>query len=119
MGNKKSLLRERYTKVSTGAAYDDIKSDAPDPGEVWCVQNLSVENLTTNYTELRLFIEGRGYNHHIEEQDNPLAAHLFTHDRDVYIHEHEKLVARLTGCTSADKLEMHLSGYIQEVKTNA
>ncbi len=113
MGAKKSLLELRHTKVSAGAAYDDLKSDRPKAGEVWCIQNAAVENETNNTTLLRIFIEGRGYEHFLDEQLNPLAAHLFTLPRDVFIHEGEMLVARFTGCTSGDKLAMYLSGYRQ------
>ena len=113
MGTKKRLLELRYTGLGTAAAYDDVKSDRPQPGEVWCIQNAAIENETNNFTELRVFIEGRGYNHYLDEQDNPLAGHLFTLPRDVFIHENEMLVARFTGCTTGDKLAMYLSGYRQ------
>jgi len=114
--NKKLALRLRYTKTSGGATQEDLKSDRPEPGWQWCIQNAGFEDETSNFTELRIFIQGHGYNHYIEEQDNPLAGHLFTLDREVFLHEGEELVARFTGTSSGDSLAMYLSGYKQKVQ---
>jgi len=113
--NKKLALRLRYIQISAGAATEEVKSESPQPGWQWCIQNAGFEDETSNFSELRILIEGHGYNHWIEEQDNPLAGHLFTLDRDVFLHEGERLVARFSGTTSGDMLAMYLSGYKQKV----
>jgi len=116
MSPTKRRLREWKAKISGGATTEEIESDSPDPGELWCLQHIATENETSNSSEVRLYVKGRGYEHYIDEQDDPLAGHLFTVDKAVYLYEHEKLVAKWGGTTSGDKLTLYYEGYRQEVK---
>jgi len=112
---KRSVLRKVYRVVSTGAAYDDVAADRVDPGELWRIESISAENETSNFTELRIYIKGHGYEHWLYEKENPLGGKLYWSEEDITLGEGEQIIARFSGCTSGDKLAFYLNGYREEV----
>lgn len=116
MAQKKRAIRDRISVVSGGGTVETVKSNTPDHGKAWCLQRVAAENETSNSTEVRFYIEGHGYSEYLDELDNPLAAHLVTLDREVWLYEGERLVAAWKGTSSGDKLFLYYRGYEMEVE---
>lgn len=115
MAQKKRRIRDRKSTVSQGATLEVVRSDSPDHGRGWCLQQVSSIDETSNATKVSFYIEGHGYKHLIDELDDPLAGKLVTLDQEVWIYEGERLVAEWEGTTSGDKLFLYYSGYEMEV----
>jgi len=107
---KENVLRWRLSKVSAGGDYDDLKFGPIKAGEIYQVNRLAVENESNAFTEIRLFVDGRGYNHYLEESNSPAKATLFWITEPFFLFEGETLVVRCTGCTNLDKLFAYLEG---------
>lgn len=97
--------------ASTGTATETIYSPYVPTGRLWVVEHVAVEDETSNFTEFRLALAGRGEDVLLLEQEAPLAARLYWHDRPLYLTENTRLKVTLTGTTSADRLAVHLNGF--------
>lgn len=101
----------RLTKVSAGAAYDDLETTPVEATYRLVTENHAVENETNTFTSVRAFIKGHGYEHWLWEQKSPIAATLYWFEREISLEEGEQLAFRFTGCTSGDQLRAYLDGY--------
>jgi len=115
----KGALRKRYTAVSGGGTYDEVKSDYVEWGRFWKVESVAFENETSSFTQLRIYIEGPGYEHWLYEKQSPIGGKLYWSEEDFTMGAGERLVARFIGCTLGDKLVMYLNGYWEEVQASA
>lgn len=112
---KRNYFRQRVSKRSAAATYDELKFGAVAAGRTYVIQRLAVEDEDSAPTgDIRIYVDGHGYNHYELEQDSPQAATLYWSERDIVLTESETLVARITGCTSGDNLHMYLAGYWYE-----
>lgn len=99
---------------SAGGTYDELEFEQVPQGEVWCVQSGSIINRTTAYTKLQIFLRTGTIDEELEEEPSPAAAELYWLDKEYYLRAGQKIVARLTGCTSGDILYGWLRGYRAE-----
>ena len=67
--------------------------------------------LTNGNTRVRLFIAGHGYNHYLEEQDNPTVGTLYTYSEPVWLIPGERLAIEIDEGEADTTAEMHLTGY--------
>ena len=111
---KKDVLELSKGKTSAAATYDELEFDRVPAGQLWCVQSGAIINRTTAYTKLQIFLRTGDIDEELEEEPSPAAAELYWLDKEYYLREGQKLVARLTGCASADKLYGWLRGYRAE-----
>lgn len=110
MAQKKQPFDDVLT-LSASAGSNDLRTEQVEPGWLWCVQHVGVENETTAYTDLRLLKAGRAAELLLAEEDNPEAATLYWIDTPVYLMEGQYLVARFTGCTVDDVCKLHITGW--------
>ena len=65
---------------------------------------------------VRLFIDGHGYNHYIEEQATPTATGLYTYAEPIWLIPGERLAIEIDEGQANTTAEMHLTGYSTEFK---
>ena len=107
---RENVFRRRLSAVSAGGTYDDLKFGPVKSGELYKIEQISVENETTAFTKIRVFTNGHGYSHYRFEQASPAATTLYWSEEDIYLGEGDILVVRCTGCTNGDKLAAYLDG---------
>lgn len=112
MGQKKHPFEHVLTAVAS-AGTNDLETDEVDEGLLYCYQRVVVENETSDYTDLRIFTTGGGFNHLVAEQDSPQSATGYWLSDPLYLREGQKLLCRLTGCTASDVLKVYLRGWFQ------
>lgn len=98
-------------RTSVGAANEDIEFDPIPPGRLQVITNLAMENLTTNFTSLRIIIRGGGQDVVVMEDLSCIANRLYWHDGELFIPEDHYLVLRFTGTTNLDELRGYIVGY--------
>lgn len=108
---RRKWFRLRRHLAAVGGTYDDVEFAPKLEDEFIQVARIAVEDEDNNPTEIRIFIDGHGYNHPVAEETSPVAATLYWVRWPTYIVTGEKLVARFTGATAADNLYMYLEGW--------
>lgn len=105
-------------KVGVGVTGADVlvKSDYVKIGKRYCFQRVTFEDKTSAFTSLRVYVEGHGYEHYLAEQKSPAAATLYWLKDPIYLIPGERLVAKFTGTTTGDVLEMCITGYWELLK---
>jgi hypothetical protein len=96
------------------AGSNDVRSDPVPAGELWCVQHLTLENETTDFTSARVIKGGRGDEFLLEEQLDPEGGQLYWMTDNVYYTEGQYPLVRFAGCTVNDRLRVYLTGWKQE-----
>ena len=112
----RNYFREPRQATGSGGASDDVTFGPVEPGRVYTIDELAIEDKTTTVTtEARVLISGHGYDHPVLEQATPAAGTLYwLEGRTLHLFEGETLVARFVGATSGDVLQMYLAGYWEE-----
>ncbi len=103
-------IRIRKRETAAGGTYDYVKSNPVPRGKTHRLHDITYENETGARGTFRLYIEGHGYDHMIEELQGPGSAELITHPDTVYLTEGEVLVIRQASCTASDKLALYALG---------
>lgn len=111
----KYAYRKHLYKASGGGTYDDINDEQVPNGYRLTVHHISVENQTTAYTRLVVGISNGNNFDQLIEEDSPAADNLYWHDRPIFVPEGWFIRCRLTGCTSADVLQVYLNGCMEKV----
>ena len=115
--NLKDFITNEITKTSAGGSYDDIDSPVIKPGIVFEVRHVSVENRTTAYTRLTIGIADGISFFEKEAEDRPSANNIYWTRSKFLIPAGKMLRARLSGCTSGDKIYVTYEGYLYEVSS--
>ena len=115
MSQKKRRVRARKVITSDGAAAVYLRTDKPPQGRAWCLQHVSTRNKTSSSTKVTFLVEGHGYEHIIDELDNPSANALIEAPENIWIYDDEQLAVKWEGTSSGDKIELFYSGYEMEV----
>ncbi|KKN29000.1 hypothetical protein LCGC14_0848660 [marine sediment metagenome] len=114
----KKALRLRKTGVSTSAALFTLYSNRVESGRAECFQQLAweIDKVTSGgNTRVRLYIEGHGYKHFIEEQDIPAASTLYTYSKPLYLYESERLALEIDQAQTATAVKLFGTGYWQSI----
>ena len=102
--------RETIRRTAPSGAYVDLETKPLRANTLLISDHISVEDKTNAYTNLRVGIKSTEIFYPLEEEKNPPAGEVFwTRSRIQYV-EHERVCCRLTGCTSADVLEVTIQG---------
>lgn len=92
---------------------NDLRSSLVEAGWVYCVQHVTIENLTSNYTWLRIIKVVAGREHVVAYHDTCVAAAPDWYDDPIWITEGQYGLVRMAGCLAADELRVYVSGYKQ------
>lgn len=115
----KRALRLPYTKIISSAGLDAIKSDPVPADEIWCIQRATWETdkaTSGGNARSRRYIEGRGYNHNLNEQDAPAASTLYIDVWPVWLIPRERYVIEIDQAQASTTVKMWLTGYRVEFK---
>ena len=103
-----------YTLTRTAVVGTNvIDSPAVEPGFVYCVQHIAIENLTSNYTSLRLIQVVAGQEIVVAYHAPCVANAPDWYDYPIWLTEGQFGRVRLAGCVAADQLRVYVSGYKQ------
>lgn len=115
-----NFFRQRVTKAAGSGAYTDVAFGPAQPGRRYTITRLAVEDETSApSTDIRVFVDGHGYPHYILEQNSPAAATLYWENEPTLLFEGESLVARFTGATLNDVLQLYVEGWWEELESSA
>ena len=115
----KNALRLRARKKFASAALQTLLSEYVEQGKIYCIQQVAWEiDLATSggNTRVRLYIDGHGYKHNIEEQDAPTADELYTYNDPLWLIPGERLAIDIDQAQANTTAEMCLTGYWTELK---
>lgn len=115
----KNALRIRARQLFAAAALQTLYSDYVEQGKIYCIQQVAWEiDLATSggNTRVRLYIDGHGYRHNIEEQDTPTADELYTYNDPIWLIPGERLAIDIDQAQANTTAEMCLTGYWTELK---
>lgn len=107
----KHIVTDEVAKKAVGTL-DDLESPQVEPGTILEVRHVAVENRTTAYTRLVIGVADGLSFFQKEEQDSPAANNVYWTRSKFLIPAGKKLRARLTGCTSGDKIYMTYEGFL-------
>lgn len=110
------FFRKSFTLLATGSSTQNIWDSMVKPSFVHVYTNISIENITNSYTELRVGVCACGEFHNYLEHDDPQANFLYWVGREIRAHEHERLQLQLIGLSTNDVIKLFLQGYyIEEI----
>lgn len=115
----KSALRLRSKKKFASSGLQTLYSDPVEHDKIYCFQQIAWEiDLATSggNTRVRLYIDGHGYKHDLEEQDAPTANELYTYDTPVWLIPGEKLAIDIDQAQADTTAQMEMLGYWTEQK---
>lgn len=110
----KNALRLRAKKTFSSAGLQTLYAEKVKSNEIHCVQQVAWEiDKTTSggNTRVRLFIDGHGYRHNIEEQDAPAAGELYTFQDPMWLMPGERLAIDIDQGQAGTTAEMCITGY--------
>lgn len=110
----KNGLRDRITGYISGAGLAAVKGDLVPAGKIYCYQRIAweIDKATSGgNTRCRLYIDGRGYNHYLSEQDGPTAAALYWDADPVWLHPGEKLALEVDQAQATTTVQIYATGY--------
>ena len=113
MGRKKYPFFEELRQLAVSSP-DDVAMERVKPGRLYCIQHVTVENETTDFTSFRILKAGVGGEHPLVEQLDPEADELYWMSDDIYLTEGQYLLVRFVGCTADDVLKVYYTGWWQE-----
>lgn len=111
---KKDGLRLRPTKLFTSAALQPLYSERVPSGIRWCLQSIAweIDKVTSGgNTRVRLYVEGRGNKHFLDEQLTPAATWLYTRDENDFLYPGERLALEIDQAQASTTAIMNISGY--------
>lgn len=102
------VLREK----ADGSGVDDINSDIVNTGTSWRLDHLACIDKNGACDEIAIYIDGNGLEYFVTEQVSANADTLYWYNKPVYLEEGDWLIARFTGATLGDTLELHIMGVV-------
>lgn len=114
MGKKVEYKRE-LKKTSDGSATLDIVDVKVPSGYKRTIQHVSVEDETSDFTELRIgYLRDDTYHWWVEEE-NPVAARLYWMRDARVLEQNDVLVIRFTETEDDDVLAAYVDGFTEKV----
>ena len=98
------LYRSRILSVGNSDALVRISLPVVKPKHIRVLTHVTVENITSAYSKLRLGIRNTGIIYYLNEQKPVLAAELISAPHDYILGEGDSFFSELTGTTTSDKL---------------
>jgi len=113
--SRKQGYRERLRDKSDGTDPYDLESTPVPAGMLRIIEQVSAENETSAFTELRLYVKRGADLRPFFEEEAVAADELIECSKQVYLYENERLLARFAGTTSGDLLNVEIFGFEKEV----
>jgi len=108
-------FRTRRTKKAVGGTYDEVEFGPILEDRLYHITRYAVEDETSEPTgDIRCYVKGHGHNHWLVEEDSPTATTLYWDPFPTSLVMGESLVARITGATANDVLNLYVEGWWQE-----
>ncbi len=98
------LFRQKQTAQGITTSVVRMALKPVEPGWIRVLNRVTVENLTTAYTEVRLGINNRGEDYYLDELTSPSANELAVQRSLILLGEGDSFFADLTGTTTGDDL---------------
>lgn len=115
----KNALRLRAKELFSSAALQTLRSEFVEHDKLYCIQQVAweIDKATSGgNTRVRLFIDGHGYRHNLEEQKTPAADWLYTYDKPIWLIPRERLAIDIDQAQANTTAEMIMTGYWTELK---
>lgn len=113
----RNYFRDRRSLAAVGGTYDEVEYGPIRENRRYHVTRLGVEDETSApSTDIRVYVKGHGYDHWILEQNSPAAGVLYWDTDGTFLTMGESLVARFTGATAADVLQLYIEGWWEELE---
>lgn len=91
---------------------DEVKFGPIEHDRLYVITRFAVEDETSAPSgDIRCYVEGHGYEHWLNEENSPAAGVLYWDTDGTFLVMGEFLVARFTGATANDVLELYVEGY--------
>ena len=116
---RKDAIRLRAKKVFSSAGLQTLYTDYVEQGMIYCLEQIAweIDKATSGgNTRCRLYIEGHGYKHYLEEEDNPAANELYTYSKKPYLYPGERLALDIDQGQASTTVELDATGYWEAVK---
>ena len=104
-------LMRRGFGVGVSQSVVEIEFGPVPTGRIWVITNLAMEDQTTLFASLRVYIKDPGYSHYLIEDVSLLPARLYWHDGEIWVSEGRSLVCQFTGTSTADVLRAYINGF--------
>jgi hypothetical protein len=109
------LYRRRKTGAGLTGSVVRISLKPLGPKKLRVLTNVTVENITSAYTKLRLGVKNSGLEMYLEEQQTVSAGELVSSRADVLLTEGDTFFADLTGTTDGDHIIFVCQGWEQKI----
>jgi len=109
-----SSIRIKVTRTASGAGLQVARTEPVPEGEQWVVERHTYEGSAATSggnTRARTYIDGRGYNLYLKEQDGPSAGALYADADRVILSPSERLAVEWDEAASGNVLTLHVVGY--------
>ena len=110
----KNALRLRVTGKQTSQGLFTLYTDKVESGKAYCFQDIvfSIDKvLEDGNSRARLYIEGHGYKHYLDEYSPILENGIYSYDRPLWLYEGERLALELDEVQANTTALMHIIGY--------
>lgn len=105
-------LRLAPQATSDASSPFDVLTERVEPGWHWLVTHFGVEDETTAFTSVRVFVESGEFPYPLAEQISPVAANLYHGETRQILGEHDRIGARFVGSTNGDLLRVYVHGWM-------
>jgi len=115
----KNALRLRSNKTFDGGKLETLYSPYVERGYIYCIQQVAweIDKATSGGKDrCRLYIDGHGYKHNLEEEASPTATALYTYSEPVWLIPGERLALDIDYADTTTTAEMCITGYWTEFK---
>ena len=111
MARKDALrIREEVAVAATGTG--TIRTEPVPAGEIWCVQSLAYRNVTGTRGAATFIVDRDGVQHVLRYEGTVTQSAWYNYAEQQYLYPGERVQVEQATCTAADKLHLHIMGYI-------
>lgn len=108
-------FRFRRRKVAVAGTYNEVEYGPVLEDRYYHIARFAAEDETSEADGgLRFYIKGHGYEHWLNEEEEPAAGVLYWDTDETFLVTGESLVARFIGADADDVLELYLEGWWEE-----
>ena len=116
---RKDAIRLRAKKLFSSAELQTLYTENVEQGKIYCLEQIAweIDKATSGgNTRCRLYIDGHGYKHNLDEQLTPVADWLYTHFEKPYLTPGERLALDIDQGQASTTAELNATGYWEAVK---
>lgn len=117
--SKKDVIRLRARKLFSSSGLQTLYTNYVEQNSIYCLEQIAWEiDLATSggNTRCRLYIDGHGYKHFLDEQLVPVANWLYTYTKKPHLYPGERLALEIDQGQASTTAELDATGYWEAVK---